>query len=390
MDHYEFLKRIYFFKNLDEDELRSIAEFCREETYAAGQVLFSEGAVADRFYIVINGKVEVWKNYYDEKPDLLGVHGPGHFFGEMALVDDLPRSATAVAKEKAHTLFLFREDFHKLVREHANIALSVMMSMSFLVRSSNETFVEDLRKRNKQLEEAYSELERAQAERLRNDRLSTLGKFSSMVLHDIRNPLSIIKAQLQLMLMHLDEPERMRKAIQALGTETSKLERLAGEFLDYSRGEIRLDYTVAEPSLLVRQALEGALPRLEREGVRAELDIRCSGPAMLDAERISRVLYNLIDNARKAVKDGDAKLIRVRCRDADEWIVCTVEDTGAGMDADTRARIFEPFFSASGAGGTGLGLLIVKNVVQAHGGFLEVESEPGKGSCFTVRIPRRT
>lgn len=389
MDFFGFLKRVYFFKNLSDDELRLVSASCHEERYEAGSVIFPEGATADRFFIVIEGKVEVWKNYYDERADLLGTHGPGHFFGEMALVDDLPRSATAVAKEDTHTLFLYRDEFHSLLRSHASIALSVMTAMSFLVRSSNELYVEDLRRSNEELKAANESLERAQAERLRAERLSTLGKFSSMILHDIRNPIAMLKGQLQLMLMHLEEPERLRKIIGSMETATMKLERLAGEFLDYSRGEIRLDIGIVDPQNLVKVAVEEMRLRLEREGIRCELSLEAKEPILADAERLSRVLVNLIDNARKAMRDVPERSIRLSTRFEADQLLIAVEDNGQGMDDETMARLFEPFYSASAKGGTGLGLLIVKNVVEAHGGSLRLVSELGKGTRFTIALPRR-
>lgn len=389
MDYFGFLKRMYFFKNLSDDELRLVSASCHEERYDAGSVIFPEGAAADRFFIVIEGKVQVWKNYYGERADLLGTHGPGHFFGEMALVDDLPRSATAVAKEDTHTLFLYREEFHGLLRNHASIALSIMTAMSFVVRSSNELYVEDLRRTNEELKTANENLERAQAERLRAERLSTLGKFSSMLLHDIRNPISMLKGQLQLMLMHLEEPERLRKIIHSMEAATQKLERLAGEFLDYSRGDIRLDIGIVDPEALVRAAVDDMRLRLEREGIQCELALEAREPILADAERLSRVLVNLIDNARKAMREGAVRSIRISTRFEAEQLIIDIEDNGQGMDAETKERLFEPFFSASTKGGTGLGLLIVKNVVEAHGGSLSLESALGKGTRFTISMPRR-
>lgn len=390
MDYYDFLKRVHFFKSLSEDELRLVGSACHEERYQPGELLFAEGSSADRFYIVMEGRVEVWKNYYEPKPDLLGVHGPGHFFGEMALVDELPRSATVVARDDVLTLFLYRDEFQALVRGHSSIALSVMISMSFLVRNSNEVYVEDLRSRNEELERAYAELEKAQAERLRDERLSTLGKFSSMILHDIRNPLSVIKAQQQLMRLHLDQPERVLRSLDALASETAKLERLAGEFLDYSRGEIRLDFSVVEPSALLSRIEESMALRLRQDGIELSVSCAADGPALMDAERMHRVLLNLADNARKALLDSRRKRLELAARYEGERLVLTVSDTGSGMAPETLERIFEPFFSASGHGGTGLGLLIVKNIVTAHNGSLSVESSPGKGTSFTIALPRRS
>jgi len=261
--------------------------------------------------------------------------------------------------------------------------------MSFLVRSSNEAFVEDLRRRNDELEAAYTELEEMQTDRLRNERLSTLGKFSSMILHDIRNPISIIKGQAQLMLLNLQDEKRLRRSIQAIATETAKLERLASEFLDYSRGEIRLDFSIVHPGSLLTKVEETVRQRMEAEGITLEIRSDTSEPALMDEDRVLRAILNITDNARKALADASEKHLAILATDEAGQLVITVHDSGMGMGPDILARIYEPFYSASSHGGTGLGLLIVKNIIEAHGGSMSVDSKEGKGSTFTIRIPKR-
>jgi signal transduction histidine kinase len=385
-DSFEFLRRVYFFKDLDDEEIRLVALSCVEEEYGPGDILFAEGSTADRFYIVIEGRVEVWKNYYDPKPDLLAIHGPGHFFGEMALVDELPRSATVVAKDPIKVLYLYRDDFRRLIRERSSIALSVMTAISFMVRSSNELYVEDLRKRNAELEGAYAELEKAQAARLQSERLSTLGKFSSLIIHDIRNPLSILKGQVQLMAIHIDDTDKLRGHIAASMNEVERLERLSGEFLDYSRGEIRLDMAIALPRDLLEKTAERVGPILKRYAISCELDIQYNEPVILDAERMLRALQNVADNACKAMSAKGGRLSLKSCRDGN-LLVFDISDTGEGMTAEVREKVFEPFYSASGKGGTGLGMLIVKNITEAHGGTVRLRSEQGKGTSVMLALP---
>jgi len=387
-EHFEFLRRVYFFRELGDGEISLLAGCCQEEEFAPGDILFTEGSAADRFYIVIDGRVEVWKNFYDPKPDLLAVHGPGHVFGEMALIDELPRSATVVAKDPVRLLYLYRDDFRRLISEHSSIALSVMTAISFMVRSSNELFVEDLRKRNEALEKAYAELEKAQAERLRSERLTTLGKFSSLILHDIRNPLSALKGQIQLMEIQLGEPGKLRTHIAASLAEVERLERLASEFLDYSRGEIRLDMAVARPRELLEKTRERIGDRAARAGVDIQVEAGYDEPFIADSERLLRALQNVADNACKAMAAGGGTLVLRSGRDGDR-LVFQVSDNGEGMDAEVLSHVFEPFYSASGRGGTGLGMLIVKNIVEAHGGSVSLSSEPGKGTEVFLALPLR-
>jgi CRP-like cAMP-binding protein len=192
-DSYDFLRRVYLFRDVSDDDIVEISKLCVEEDFSPGDILFVEGAIADKFYIIIEGRVEVWKNYYEPKPELLAVHAEGHMIGEMALIDDLPRSATLVARERTKAFVLSKTEFRALIRRNNSIALSVMTSLSFIVRSSNETFINDLEARNRELEKANADLKSAQTELLRTERLSTLGKFSSLILHDIRNPIAVLQ-----------------------------------------------------------------------------------------------------------------------------------------------------------------------------------------------------
>jgi signal transduction histidine kinase len=385
-DWFSFLRKSYFFKGLDDAEIRLVASACAQEERDAGDVIFVEGAIADRFYIVIEGRVEVWKNYYDERPDLLAVHGPGHFFGEMALIDELPRSATVVAKDRVRLLYLYRDDFRRLIKERSSIALSVMTAISYMVRKANESYVDDLRKRNAELEKAYAQLESAQAERLRSERLSTLGRFSSLILHDIRNPLSNLKGQLQLMALAPGDAEKIASRIAASLAEVGRLERLANEFLDYSRGEVRLDMTVVRPGELLAKLEEEQKGRLASAGIRIEREVRYDEPVILDIDRVSRALQNLVDNARKALspKGGILKLKAYR---SGSQLVLEVADSGEGMSPEVLSHLFEPFYSASTQGGTGLGMLIVKNIVEAHGGTVRIGSKKGVGTRVVLRFP---
>lgn len=388
-DCFDFLRKAYLFKGLSDEEIRLVAAACAEEERDAGDVIFVEGAVADRFYIVIEGRVEVWKNFYDPKPDLLAVHGAGHFFGEMALIDELPRSATVVAKESTRLLYLYRDEFRRLISERSSIALSVMTGISFMIRNSNESFVEDLRKRNAELERAYSQLKEAQAERLRSERLSTLGKFSSLILHDIRNPLSALKGTLQLMQLEPGDPDRLAKRIASGLAEAGRLERLANEFLDYSRGEIRLDMAIARPSELFAKLLSSIGDRFDSAGIRVLADAGYDEPVILDSERVLRALTNVADNARKAMSSRGGTFSLGSFAEAG-MLTLEAADTGDGMTPEVLAHVFEPFYSASAKGGTGLGMLIVKNIVEAHGGSVRLASAPGEGTRVWLSFPLRS
>lgn len=385
MGYFRFLRDIYFFKDLDDDDVRDIMSHCREKRFDPGEVIFWENDEADRFYIIMNGEVEVWKAYNTPYADMLAVHGPGHLFGEMALVDDLPRSATVKSRGKARVLYVDREEFSRILQEKPTVAFAIVKSLSAMVRKSNETFLEDLRERNKRLEEANRQLQQAQSELLKTERLSTLGKFSSMILHDIRNPISVVKAYTDLLLISEEIPEKPKEYIRNVRFEAERLNQLANELLDYSRGEIRLDMASVDIDSFLHRVEEWIARRFASKRYNLSLENRHQGPAIFDQERMFRVLTNLADNARKAMSPGERFSLNIESDGG--WLLFHVCDTGEGMAPEVLEKVFEPFYSSSNRGGTGLGMAIVKSTVEAHGGSIDIESSPGEGTTILLRIP---
>ena len=125
-DLFSFLKKVYFFQELPDQQIKKIQQVCHQIEYNPGDILFEEGSQADRFYIVADGAVEVWKDYKLPDRDLLAVHEQGHLFGEMALIDELPRSATVLAKEPTRLFYIDRDDFHTIIQDNSKIAISIL------------------------------------------------------------------------------------------------------------------------------------------------------------------------------------------------------------------------------------------------------------------------
>ncbi len=384
--YFSFLRNIPFFRTLSDEDIREIMRYCRETECPARSVIFKEGDRADRFYIIMSGEVEVWKDYDSPEADILAVHGEGKLFGEMALVDDLPRSATVVSRTDTRMLFINEDEFQRILEENAAIALAIVKSLSAMVRKSNESFLEDLRERNLRLQRAYDQLKEAQNELLKNERLSALGKFSSMILHDIRNPISVIRAFADLLKMSTEEDEKIRSYVDSIRHETQRLNQLANELLDYSRGEVRLDIEAISVPDFMDEVREFAERRLSLRNIELVCSTNYEGHVMMDRQRIFRVMSNLVENSRKAL--GSEGRCEISVEKDDNFLSFSVVDTGEGIEPDSLKRIFEPFFSAS-SGGTGLGLAIVKSTVEAHGGDIDISSTPKKGTRVTFTIPHR-
>jgi signal transduction histidine kinase len=303
----------------------------------------------------------------------------------MALIDEQPRSATVRARSLARVLMLEAADFSRLMATDTAICVSLLKAVTMMVRRSNEAHVADLDRQNRELARAYADLAAAQEELVSRERLSVIGKFSSLILHDIRNPLSALKTRIELLAMHRDNRDYFDQAIAKIQNDISRMETISAEFLDYARGEIRLKMTVSDIGALLERFREIIAMKTSGLGIDLCIDNRAKVRVALDEERIMRVLVNAGENACKAMPLGGK--LAVRAWIEDEKLLLELEDSGQGMGKEVLAHCFDPFYSMSTAGGTGLGMVIIKNIVDAHHGTVTVESEVGKGTRVRIALP---
>ena len=380
----QHLRDVFFFRSLSGSDIQQIQTVCKEEKFESGQIVFTEGTAADKFYIVLQGLVEIWKDYHNQDRELLAVDGPGQMFGEMALIDDLPRSATVIAKEPSRLLSISRDDFNRIMRENSSIAFSIMKSVSSIIRKSNEKFTDSLRERNRELEIACQKLKKAQDELLRAERLSTIGRFSSLILHDIRNPLSALQLYAEMILLDPDNKSQITANSKKIIHGAECLNRLANDLLDYSRGEIKLNLSEVNLKEFISRFVQSNIETFGGRNISVQSEVLFEGPVILDVERMFRVLTNLATNAYKAMPDGGVFSICVR--KMERPLVLEVADTGVGMTEEIQIKIFDPFFSASDDGGTGLGMCIVKNIVESHGCKMSIESMVNCGTKIKIDL----
>ena len=218
-------------------------------------------------------------------------------------------------------------------------------------------------------------------------------EFLAMLGHELRNPLSPIVTALQL--MKLQGPEESDRARKVIERQVAHLTRLVDDLLDVSRiarGKVELRIERIELSEVVAKAIEMASPLIEQRNHALSVSVARRG-LMVDADlvRLSQVISNLLTNAAKYTPPGGS--IAVAAALADGEVVLHVRDTGIGIAPEMLPHIFDLFVQEQQAidraqGGLGIGLTIVRNLVERHGGFIEARSDgPGRGSEFTVRLP---
>jgi len=379
------LKDNMIFSNLSEKDLRQIAELSREVSFKKGETIIKENEIADAFYIIVKGKVEIIKEGEESQEEVLATKGDGEVFGEMAVIDELPRSATIRATTAIDLLRLDKDSFKKLLRSFSDISLEIARSICSTVRTTNSAYIKDLEKRNKQLEAAYAKLKKTQNELIQVEKLSVIGKFASLIIHDIKNPMGNIRAYAELIRMYSGDNEKIQKSSDVIMSEVDRLTKMTSELLEFSRGEIVLNKMPMNISSLLSTLVDTVKDELLRKNVKIVFNEKCDSLVMIDSEKISRVFHNLVSNSADAIlKEG---LIIIKTVVEDNWVKWTVQDNGIGMNIVELSKIFEPFYTNKKKG-TGLGMPIVKGIIESHNGLIKVFSRKDAGTRFEILLPK--
>jgi PAS domain S-box-containing protein len=230
---------------------------------------------------------------------------------------------------------------------------------------------------------AQQQLEAAQADLVKKERLATLGELAAVLAHEVRNPLAVIFNALATLKRTSEPDEQGRLMLDVIHEESERLDRMVSALLDLARPEAtRLSPT---PVLeLVRSSIDAA--RNVAEPV-SEVRLLVPQPlplARLDEQKVHQALVNLVSNAVQAT--GRRGPVQVRVTAEDARLRIDVIDDGDGVPMELRERVFAPFFTGR-ARGTGLGLAVVRRVAEAHHGSITIETTPGGGATFVLRIP---
>lgn len=230
------------------------------------------------------------------------------------------------------------------------------------------------------------------------ERMAEIGSMTGGLAHEIKNPLSTIGLNAQLLSEGIDdlkvEPEekgRLLKRVAALRREADRLRGILTDFLQFA-GHVRVEPIPADLNQIVSDLADFFMPQAQQQGVRMRVDL-ASGALManIDAAHLKQAVLNLMLNAVQAMsgKPGGELILRTARQvgpDKRPEIALHVIDTGPGIEAAAMEKIFQPYFTTK-SGGTGLGLPTARRLVEAHNGRLEVHTESGKGSDFTIVLP---
>ena len=360
------LESIALFRNLNREELQALGLITQERRFATGREIFQEGAPGDGVYFVKSGQVEISGLVAGNTRRIFSRLGPGEIFGEMSVIEDRPRSATAMVASDAEVYFIPRGEMLSLIERSPVLAFNLLQQISHRLREFNQLHLREV---------------------IEAERLALVGNFARSIVHDLKNPLSIIALSAEMFDMPNIRPETRAQTQARIKKQVERINDMIGDILIFSEGERKdrqvspADYRAFILDLITDLRTEAGLKD-------ARVEMKNVPPAVFipfEPRRLSRVFYNLAHNATDAMH-GDGTIF-LRFHPGEKEIVTEIEDTGPGIAPEIADKLFQPFATHGKSHGTGLGLSICKKIVEDCGGRIWTRTEPGHGAIFCFALP---
>jgi signal transduction histidine kinase len=357
------LESSQLFSHLDAGELRQVAE---ERKFSAGQEIFKEGDEGDGVFVVQQGLVEISGLVGENARHVFSRAGPGEIFGEMAVIEQKPRSACATAARETTVYFIPQAAMLALVERSPALALGLLREVSRRLREFNRQYLQEV---------------------LQTERLAIIGRFARSIVHDLKNPLNVIGLTAEVAGMERATPEMRRQATAGIRKQVERISDMIGEILEFTQSSSS-DFVLApsDYGAFVKYLLEELRTEASLKSVKLEVESPLpEARVLINPKRLQRVFYNLVNNATEAMSNGGK--ILVRFRNGPSEVVTEIEDTGPGIAPEIAGRLFEAFATHGKAHGTGLGLSICKRIIEDHRGWISARNATPGGAVFSFALP---
>jgi signal transduction histidine kinase/ActR/RegA family two-component response regulator len=242
----------------------------------------------------------------------------------------------------------------------------------------------------RELSHYINEQERIREQFSQIEKLSALGELASGVAHDFNNTLAGILGRAQL-LLRTNDPQKIERGLKIIIKTAEDGARTVKRIQDFARQRRDHDFDLISVGQILLDVSEITRPRWKDQAeacnvhIHLNVEIRSNRKIMGDESELREVLVNMVFNAVDAMPKGGT--LTLRAEDSEDFVLISVSDTGTGMSAEVRSRIFDPFFTTKGKAGMGLGLAVSFGIVRRHEGTIEVDSQVGSGTTFTIRLP---
>jgi signal transduction histidine kinase len=339
----------------------------RKLSFRKGRVIFREGDSSDALYVIEKGSVEISALIGARERRVFATFGPGDYFGEIAVIDSKPRSATAIAKTDTVVRRISRDKAWRTFTRSPRLLVTMMHGFSHRLREFDQRYLQEL---------------------FQHERLALVGRFAQSIVHDFHSPLSNIGFAADLVSEGDATHKEKTMANAIIRRQVERMTGMIGEVLEFTRSSrSRVVLTMTNFSQFIEDMMTELRPECSRNSVVIEL--KTSVPRIriaLDRHRLPHVFSNLVRNAVDVMPRGGRIMLNFVLGEHD--VIIKVEDTGPGISPEISPHLFEPFFTHGKSHGTGLGLSICKRIVEDHRGWISASSKRGGGAVLTFSLPR--
>lgn len=371
------------FPGIKSQEAEEIIGAGRVQSYPKGVTLCHEDSFENTFYIILEGRFLVTKHFDEARERVLNHLEPGDFFGEMAIIHDAPRAANVISEAPSTVLELTKEDFNQLMRSSSSMPLAMVREVSRRLRENDQMAIEDLRVKARELAKAYQQL--AEQDYARREFLTTIA-------HELRTPLMAATGFLQVIRLGILQGEALNSALDTVSQNLEDIMSLVNDILFLQEMDLILpEFQPVDLTGVLMNAIEKQRDYSEEKEIKMTVNFAQGLPKVsADGKSLERAFSALLNNAIKFNKAGGQ--VRIQIGHDARNVRVAITDKGIGIPPESLPRIFDRFFRIDAGEvnlyrGSGLGLSIAKQVIKQHHGEIEVESEVGKGSTFTVILP---
>ncbi|KAB2905333.1 MAG: cyclic nucleotide-binding domain-containing protein [Anaerolineae bacterium] len=374
------------FPDVVERVIESLAEVAEIHTYPPDAVLCHEDHYERVFYLIVEGEVVFTKRMGDSQ-HVLRLGHPGQFFGEMALLDPtITRSATVTTTRETRLLELELSAFEGFLKEHPAMVLAMARVITQRMRENDRQAIAELQAQKQEVEKAYEDLRRFSEQR-------TI--FLNTLAHELRTPLTTIMGYMQLVRSGFMKGPGLQMSIEKIGANLDRLVSLINDLLFIQEIDtVEPRFREVDVKHILEEVVEKAKDYAEQQRTNLILSFEDHFPLIsADADGLTRAFGHLVDNAIKFSPEGGDIIVNASTNG--ENIKVEVIDHGIGIDPEFMPRLFERFvrdetYKEHLFGGVGLGMPIVKLIVELHRGRIDVESIRGEGTKFTIYLPINT
>jgi signal transduction histidine kinase len=357
-----------FIKKLNAEQQELVIKASQTLHYVDNSIIFHEGNPSDAIFLLLKGKVLFFKNSSTKNnPHIISSCDTGDYFGEIGILSRSVRALSAKAMGEVILVKIPANAIDTLLPNEESLLGDLIASIIRRLQNTSERFQSEIKNQEK---------------------LAMVGMMMSSILHDFKNPFSLVKMATHLIRSRNSNNNELEKYCATIDRQIERMLAMMNDIIAFSKGQ---ETAHAHPFHLsaLKSQLEENISHFKLHGnCKINLDF-CDGKIVADCGKILRALTNLFDNAFDAASSSQLKNgeVTVTAKVDNDKVIFSVRDNGPGIPEEIREYFFEPFVTSNKKGGTGLGLAITKSVVDAHHGSITFTTQTNEGTCFIIELP---